>query len=309
MASIVSFGRYLPGRVLGNAELAARLACTPEWIVEMSGIEERRVAEPDESVAAMGARAALDCLARGDVESSRIGLVIVASGSSERRFPGPAAEVALAIGLAGVPAIDLPIASAGSLFGIALASRLAESYGKVLVVATEKMSGPALLDPLNSAVAILFGDGAGACLISPGTGALQIVDSALHSDGTWSEDLRLELSGAVQMKGRSVIMQVSRKIPSSILEVLQRNGLTPGEVRVFLLHQANQNLIEKVGRVLGVPGDRFRSNIRHYGNTSSASLLIAASEWLETAELKPGDHVCFAAFGAGFHWGALLARR
>jgi 3-oxoacyl-[acyl-carrier-protein] synthase III len=309
MASIVSFGRYLPEHVLGNEELAARLGCAPEWIVEMSGIEERRVAGNGETVAEMGGFAARDCLARGDLDASSIGLVVVSSGSAERRFPGPAAEIALALGIPGVPALDLPIASAGSLFGMALASRLAESYGNILVVAAERMSGPALAEPLNPDVAILFGDGAGACLISPGAGELRILDSVLHSDGTWAEDLRLELSGAVQMKGRSVIMQVSRKIPAAILEVLERNGLTASDVRAFLLHQANQNLIDRVGRVLGVPGDRFRSNIRRYGNTSSASLLIAASEWLEHAELNPGDPVCFAAFGAGFHWGALLARK
>lgn len=305
MASIVSFGRYLPELVLGNQELAARVGCEPDWILEMSGIEERRIAPPDETVAAMAARAAQDCL-RGRDE---VGLVIVASGSADRRFPGPAAEVATSIGMPGVPAIDLPIASAGSLFGMAMAARLAPSFGNVLVVASEKMSGPALVEPLNSDVAILFGDGAGACLISPKGGSLEIVDSVLHSDGTFTKDLRLEFSGAVHMNGRAVIMQASRKVPGVIREVLERNSLSPSDVRFFLLHQANQNLIDRVAKTLGVPTERFPCNIRRYGNTSSASMLIAASEWMETADLHPGDAVCFAAFGAGFHWGALSARK
>lgn len=302
MGSIFRFGRYVPEGVLGNQELAARLGRTPEWILEMSGIEERRIADPGETVVAMAVRAAQHSLGG----RSDIGLILVASGSTERRFPGPAAEVATAIGIPGVPAIDLPIASAGSLFGMALAARLAPSFGNVLVVAAEKMSGPALADLLNPDVAILFGDGAGACLITPDGGALDIVDSALHSDGTWSKDLRLEFSGPVEMNGRSVIMQASRKIPAVIQEVLERNGLAPRDVRFFLMHQANQNLIDKVARTLGVPQDRFPSNIRRYGNTSSASMLIAASEWMETADLHAGDPVCFAAFGAGFHWGSLL---
>ena len=120
-----------------------------------------------------------------------------------------------------------------------------------------KCPGPALAEPLNSDVAILFGDGAGACLVSASEGgALDIVDSALHSDGTWAKDLRLEFSGAVQMNGRAVIMQASRKVPAVIGEVLGRNGMTAQEVRYFLLHQANQNLIDRVARVLGVgPND------------------------------------------------------
>ena len=317
MPSIISFGRHLPERVLGNEELAKRLGCEPGWIETMSGIAERRIAESEETVAVMATRAAEDCLRRAGVKAADVGMVIMSSGSSERRFPGPAAEVAHAIGIPGVPAIDLPIASAGSLFGMAIAARLAPTFGKILVVAAERMSGPALAEPLNSDVAILFGDGAGACLVAeepgePGgvlNGVLNIVDSALHSDGTWAKDLRLEFTGAVQMNGRAVIMQASRKVPGVIGEVLVRNGMTAQDVRYFLLHQANQNLIDRVARVLGVGSERFPCNIKRYGNTSSASLLIAASEWIETADLKPGDPVCFAVFGAGFHWGALLARK
>ena len=283
MASVISFGRYLPERVLGNEELAKRLGCEPAWIETMSGIAERRIAEAEETVAVMAARAAEDCLKRGGVDAGDIGMVIVSSGSSERRFPGPAAEVAHAIGVPGVPAIDLPMASAGSLFGMAMAARFAPSYGNVLVVAAEKMSGPALAEPLNSDVAILFGDGAGACLIGETGGALEIVDSALHSDGTWAKDLRLEFTGAVQMNGRAVIMQASRKVPGVIGEVLGRNGMRPTICGTSCCIQAGQNLIDRVARVLGVGSERFPSNIRRYGNTSSASLLIAASEWIETA--------------------------
>ncbi len=309
VSSLISFGRYLPERVLGNEELAKRLGCEPGWIETMSGIAERRIAQVEETVAVMAGRAAEDCLKRGGVAAADVGMVIVSSGSSERRFPGPAAEVAHAIGIPGVPAIDLPMASAGSLFGMAMAARLTPAFGRILVVAAEKMSGPALAEPLNSDVAILFGDGAGACLVGETGGVLDIVDSALHSDGTWAKDLRLEFTGAVQMNGRAVIMQASRKVPGVIGEVLARNGMTAQDVRYFLLHQANQNLIDRVARVLGVGFERFVSNIRRYGNTSSASVLIAASEWIETADLKPGDPVCFAVFGAGFHWGALLARK
>lgn len=309
MASILSFGRYLPEHVLDNAALARLLNCDAAWIVEASGIEERRIADPAEMVADLAVRAAGDCLLRASVEAAEIGLVILSSGTAERRFPGPAAELAAKLGLAGVPALDLPVASTGSLFGLALAAQLAPAYGTVLVAAAEKMSGPALAEPLDRNVAILFGDGAGACLVRHEGRGLETVDPVLHSDGAYAENLRLELTGPVQMDGRTIILQAARRIPGAIGEVLSRQGVEAGDVRAFLMHQANRNLMNRVAKALGVPESRFFSNIERYGNTSSASLLIAASEWWENAALEAGDWVCFAAFGAGFHWGALLARK
>jgi len=132
------------------------------------------------------------------------------------------------------------------------------------------------------------------------------VDSILCSDGAFTDDLRLEWSGPVQMNGRSVIMQASRKIPRAISDLLARNGATAADVDTFLMHQANQNLIDGVARALGVPSTRFYSNIRKYGNTSAASMLIAAAEWHGDASFRAGARLVLAAFGAGFHWGAVL---
>ena len=297
MAGIRGFGAFLPARVVTNAELAAKLGCEQEWIFQASGIRERRYAE--ESVTELAVAAARDCLSRHAVE---LGMVVVASGSAERRFPGPAAAVANALGVGNIPAIDLPMASAGSLFGMSLASRLTEVYGHILVVAAEKMSA-AIGSDKNTA--ILFGDGAGACLIGPDESNCRIVDSVLHADGAFAEDLSLDFDSPIHMNGRSVILQAARKIPAAITEVLQRNGKTAAEVDVFLMHQANQNLIDKVAKTLEVSSEKFYSNIGLYGNTSSASMLIAAHEWWGGA----GETICFAAFGAGFQWGALLAER
>lgn len=309
MSSIQAFGHYLPDRVLNNADLARLLACDPAWIFESSGIEERRIAAEGETVAAMAERASRNCLERAGADVGQIGLVILSSATSERRFPGPASQLAQRLGLAGVPALDLPVASAGSLFGLALASELAATHGTVLVAAAEKMSGPASSEPLDRNVAILFGDGAGACLVTHSPGELEIIDSVLHSDGTYADDLRLPLAGPVQMDGRTVILQAARRIPAAIREVLDRHKVDAESVHSFLLHQANNNLTARVAKTLGVPSDRFFSNIRKYGNTSSASMLIAASEWSEKAVIEGGEYVCFGAFGAGFHWGALLGRK
>jgi 3-oxoacyl-[acyl-carrier-protein] synthase III len=302
VAAILGFGAYLPSRIVTNEELAAKLNCQPRWILDVSGIEERRYAGADETVVSIGTAAA-----KAAMNGQEVGMILVSSGSAERRFPGPAASIAHELGFDGVPAIDLPIASAGGLFGMALAAQLTSVYGNVLVIAAEKMSAIATREPMERGVAPLFGDGAGACLIGR-EGPLKILDSVLHSDGSFAEDLRLEFDAPLEMNGRSVILQASRKLPSAIREVLERNGKSPAEVKVFLMHQANQNLMDKVAKALEIDSERFYSNIRCYGNTSSASMMIAAAEWWRQCGPNKNDLICFAVFGAGFHWGALLAQ-
>jgi 3-oxoacyl-[acyl-carrier-protein] synthase-3 len=301
-----AFGAYLPARIVPNHELGCKLNRTPDWILDVTGIEQRRYAAENESVADMAVAAATQCLERAGMTATDIGLFIVSSGSTERRFPGPASIVANRLGASSAPALDVPMASAGGLFGLALAAQLADMYGNILVVAAEKMSTVVTREPMEQGVAVLFGDGAGACVISRGDGPCRIVDSVLHSDGTFAEDLRLEFDAPLAMNGRSVIMQASRKIPGVITELLEKNRTCPAAVKIFLMHQANQNLIDRVAKALDVQPAMFYSNIRGYGNTSSASMLIAASEWWQSPGPAAGDLICFAAFGAGFHWGALL---
>ncbi|MGD0002275.1 MAG: 3-oxoacyl-[acyl-carrier-protein] synthase III C-terminal domain-containing protein [Bryobacteraceae bacterium] len=277
MAFISEFGCWLPARVVTNEEAGAWVGADAEWVRGVSGIEERRFARVEETVAAMASQAGLDCLRRAGVEARSLGLVMVASGSGERSFPGPAAETALLLGIPGTPALDVPMASAGSLFALGLAARLASSLGPILVIGAEKMSSIALREPMERGVAVLFGDGAGAALVTPDRGPLELIDVELASDGAYAADLCLEPGKPLTMNGRSVILQAARKVPA-------------------------------VAAALGVPAARFYSNIRRYGNTSSASMLIAAAEWLSESPPAPGAPVVFAAFGAGFHWGAVLAR-
>ena len=299
---IHGFGAHLPDRVVTNDELASQLNCTPEWIEGVSGIRERRWAG-DESVADLAAAAARDCLARAAVEASQLGLLIVSSGSAERRFPGPASSVAAALGLNATPVLDLPVASAGSIFGLSLASHLTSAYGDVLVVGAEKMSAVIKGATLDQNTAILFGDGAGAALVSARKGRFEVLDSVLHTDGAYRDELALEWGSPLRMNGLTVILQAARKLPGVIEEVLKRQSIPASEVRQFVMHQANQNLIVRVAKALSVDAGLMFSNVAKYGNTSSASMLIAASEW----DPSPGP-VVFAGFGAGFNWGALLAR-
>jgi 3-oxoacyl-[acyl-carrier-protein] synthase III len=308
MPTFHSFGRYLPETVIDNNQLSRILNCDADWIFEATGIEERCIAAPGETVVDLGVHAARNCLERTG-SAPRIGMIVMASGSSDLRFPGPAAETGQRLGLAGIPAIDLPIASAGSLFGMVIAAHLAPQYGTVLLIAAEKMFTLASAPPVEKNVAVIFGDGAGACLIDPGFDGLVMLDSAIHSDGSSTDALKLGFSGRLAMNGLAVIRHATQKLPQVIQEVLHRNEVPASGVKAWLMHQANQNLIDRVARAVGAPSERFFSNISRYGNTSSASMLIAASEWSEQAQLKTGDHLCFAAFGAGFHWGSLLARQ
>jgi len=302
---IRGFGAYLPSRIVTNAEVAPLVGADEAWLMQVTGIAERRYAATEQTVAELGAFAARDCLERAAMTATEISFIICASGSGERRFPGPASSIGAALGIPGVPAIDLPIASAGSLVGIALAAQLTAAYRNVLVIGAEIMSRAVQLSPLHRDTAILFGDGAGACVVSREKGVAQVIDSVLHTDGDYAEALQLRLDTPLIMDGRSVILHASRKLPRVISEVLERNGRKPAEVGAFLLHQANLNLITKVAQTLGAEPAKFYSNIQKYGNTSSASMLVAASEW-HRGNASFGSPVVMAAFGAGWNWGAVL---
>lgn len=305
MAYLRAFASSLPERRVTNEELAPLLGCAPEWILEMSGIRERRYAAADESVVTLGLRAAEKCLSNAGIAASDLGMILVASGSSERFCPGPASEIAAKLGLTATPALDIPVASAGSLIGLALASQLTPQYGRVLVIGAEVMSRRTSLTPEGKNTAILFGDGAGACVVDANEGALRIADSLIATDGSSAEILAVE-NGQLRMEGQSVILQAARKLPRAISDLLARNSVPVDSVEKFLLHQANLNLITRVAASLKTPAEKFFTNIDRYGNTSAASMLIAADEYFSTNPDRTGP-IVFSAFGAGINWGALLA--
>ena len=212
-------------------------------------------------------------------------------------------EVVLIVRMDPTAEASLAAIFARKRFGMAMAAQMAAHFGDVLVIGAEKMSAVIHGAALDQNTAVLFGDGAGAALVSSRPGRFEVLDSVLHTDGAYRDDLALDWGSALQMKGLTVILQAARKLPSVIDEVLKRQNIAAADVRQFVMHQANQNLIARVAKGLGVDASLMFSNVAKYGNTSSASMLIAASEW----EPTPGP-VVFAGFGAGFHWGALLAR-
>ena len=305
-AFLHGFGMHVPERVVTNAEMAARVERTAEWIEGASGIRERRWAAAETSVADLAIAAAHDCLARAGVAASSLGLIIVASGSAGRDFRDPRRKWLRDWDSKARRRSMCRWRARAVLFGMAMAAQMAAHFGDVLVIGAEKMSAVIEAGPLDPNTAILFGDGAGAVLVSARPGRWEILDAVLHSDGQYRDSLAFDWSAPLRMNGLSVILQAARKLPSSIEEVLTRQKVAAADVAAFLLHQANQNLLMRVAKSLGVPAERVFSNVARYGNTSSASMLIAAAEWSQ-ANPAAGP-VVFSAFGAGFHWGALLAR-
>ena len=306
MAFLCSTGSAVPERVVTNGEIAPLVGESAEWIEQVCGVRERRYAAPQETVVDLGVAAAERCLQNVGMTVAELGMILVSSGSPERFCPGPASSIAARLGLSATPALDLPVGSAGSLVALSLAMRLAPTTGNVLIIGSEIMSRRVHLTPEGRNTSILFGDAAAAALVTVDRGFLRLHDAALFTDGTGADILAMEQDG-LHMDGGSVILRASRKLPASILELLQRNGLVAADVAHFLLHQANLNLLAKVAATLKVPMDRMFTNLQRYGNTSSASLLLALDEWHGQTLQPVTGPVVFSAFGTGLNWGALLA--
>lgn len=316
MTFVAGFGFSVPERVVSNAELAAEFDVTEEWIVSATGIRERRAVAEGETVVDLAEKAARAALVSAGLGAADLGGVLVGTGSSPRRFPGVSADLQRRLGVARGPAFDVPLASVGGLFAFATAVDLAPRHGPFLVVGAEAMSTVMAAPPRVKETAILFGDGAGACVVLPepsrgkvGKPALDVVDVSIASDGAFADDLALDLAGPLRMNGRAVILQANRKLTSAVGEIVARNGLSVSDVDLFLFHQANRNLLRQVGQTLKLDEARVFVNLDRYGNTSSASLFIALAESAASGLLGRARHVVLAAFGAGFSWGAALLTR
>jgi 3-oxoacyl-[acyl-carrier-protein] synthase-3 len=236
----------------------------------------------------------------------KLGAIIACTGTPHRQFPGVSAEVQKRLNAPGIPTFDIHLASISGLFGVALAHKMCEQWGPTLVVASETMTRALAQGRRVKETAILFGDGAGACLVTPADGSLTIRDIHVASDAAFSEALRMDFGSTLQMDGRTIIMHAVRKLARSVAELLERNSLHVEEIGLFLFHQANMRLLERLMKELKIEPSQCFVNIEKYGNTSSASWLIAASEAKAAGLLRSGMKVVIAAFGAGLSWGAAL---
>jgi 3-oxoacyl-[acyl-carrier-protein] synthase-3 len=306
MASLAGFGHFLPEGILTNQALAVEFSVDPEWIVTVSGIQTRRVVAAEETVCDLAERASQACLQDAGITADKLGAIIACTGTPHRQFPGVSADVQKRLNAPGIPAFDLHLASISGLFGVALANRMCEQWGPTLVVAAETMTRALAQGPRAKETAILFGDGAGACLVTPGDAPLAIRDVRVSSDATFSEALCMDFGSTLQMDGRTIILHAVRKLARAVAELLETNSLHVDQIGLFLFHQANMRLLERLMKELKIDASQCFVNIEKYGNTSSASWLIAASEAKAAGLLRSGMKVVIAAFGAGLSWGAAL---
>ena len=301
-AAIAGLGVALPSRVVTTTQIASRLGVDPAWIVQRTGIRQRRVCSPGEGLTDLAARAARAALDDARVHPASVDLVLVATTTADDVTPGAAPLVAFDIGATGAAAMDVAAACTGFLSGLSLAAAAIESgrARTVVLVGADVFHG--FCDPEDRATAALFGDGAGAVVLQAGSAALGPV--VLRADA--QRDLLYidREEQIVRMDGPEVFRHAVDRMTEATLEALADAGLSLDDVDCFAYHQANARITAAVGRRLGVDADRVVDCIEDCGNTSAASLPLALAHARREGLLAPGATVLLGAFGAGFTWGA-----
>ena len=322
-ATIVGTGMYVPDRILTNHELAKVVDTSDAWIVERTGIRERRISAPGQVSSDLALIAAQRALEMANILASDIDQIVLATTTPDRLLPSCACTVQAKLGATRAAAFDIYAACTGFIYGLSVA-RGAIGVGMadtVLVIGVEQLSR--ITDTRDRNTCILFGDGAGAAVLkacAPGEGILSV---SIHSDGVLGDLLEVPAGGGaipashesverrehfIRMKGKEVFKVAVRGMEDSLRKALGDAGLTPEDLKLVIPHQANLRIIEAMRERVGIPSDRVLVNIDRYGNTSSASIPISLDEVVRAGRLKPGDDVGFVAFGGGITWGASVAR-
>lgn len=323
-SKIVGVGHAVPSKVLTNHDLERLVDTSDEWIVERTGIRERRVLPAELSTSDLAAEAAACALTRAGVQARELDAIIVATVTPDTPMPATAVHVQQKIGANSCAAFDISAACAGFLYGLAIADGFVASgrFQRVLVIGVEVLSR--ITDWSDRNTCVLFGDGAGAAIVAPASDeASGIFEIVLASDGSHAGHLEIPAGGTreplssdvlaskrhlVQMNGRQVFTQAVRNMSAASLAVLDRVGLRAEDVDRVFAHQANLRILEGTSQRTGIPLTKFFNNIDRYGNTSSASVPIAMSEALSQGCLKPGDVILLMALGAGLAWGSAIMR-
>lgn len=323
IARIVSTARFLPDRVLTNADLEKMVDTNDAWIRERTGIQERRIAPPDMTAADMGARAAQCALQKAGLAPDDVDLLIVSTATPDRWLPSTACEVQDRIGATNCFAFDLSAACSGFLYAMTVAEGhlSAQGAGTVLIVSTEKMSS--IVDWEDRGTCILFGDGAGAVVVQRSQSASGILSAVHRSDGSLAPLLQRPAGGSrqpldatslknkehlVQMAGREIFKSAVRSMSHAGVSALKDAGLEADDIDIMVPHQANVRIIESTAKYAGIPMDKVFVNLNRYGNISSATIPVALDEAVEEGRIQTGSTVLMTAFGAGLTWGAMAYR-
>ena len=321
---LLGLGVYLPERVMTNDEWAEYVDTSNEWIVARTGIHTRRIAGEEESTADLALAAAQAALADGPFEPADIDEIVLATDTPEVFAPDTAAHVQARLGVGNIPCYDLAGSGcAGFVLALDVArSRVLADGRRVLVIGVELITR--LMNWQDRNTCVLFGDAAGAAVVGSGAGAVEILAATAGTDGTRSDILGLEAGGTrapitmervrqglhknLVMDGREVFREAVHRMSQASLQVLAKAGISMDDVALVVPHQANLRILNAVASRLRLRDDRVFINVQEYGNTGSASVPVALWEAREQGRINPGDLVLLTAFGAGFHWAAMLLR-
>ena len=322
-AGITGVGAYLPERVLTNDELQKMVDTNDEWIRTRSGIKERRITSPEQATSDLAVIAGERALADAGAAAEELGLIIVATSTPDTIFPSTACLVQDRLGAKNAAAFDLSAGCSGFVYALATGSQFITSgtYKKVLVIGAESLSR--ITNWEDRKTCVLFGDGAGAVVLSPVPTGNGILSFTLRSDGSKGSTLIIPAGGSrrpatretvdqklhtIHMDGQEVFKFAVRIMGKAALEVLAAAGLQSSDIDYFIPHQANIRIIESAAKRLSLSMDKVLVNLERYGNTSTASIPVALAEAVQSGRVKQGDHIVMVGFGAGLTWGAAVVK-
>ena len=318
--AVLGTGSYLPEKVLTNFDLEKMVDTSDEWIVERSGIRERRLAADDQFPSDMGALAIRDALEDAGVTAEEVDMLILTTITPDMIFPSTSCVVQSKVGLPNAACCDINAACTGCIYSIEMARHLIEagSYRRILVVGSEKLS--AITDWEDRGTCVLFGDGAGALVLGPADDDDRgVVDVYLGANGEWGDLLFLPGGGSLhpashdtvdgrmhymKMAGRKVFKHAVIEMARSVEIILERNGMTIDQVDCLVPHQANIRIIKALAKKINIPVEKVFINLEKRGNMSAASMFVALDEANKSGFMKKGDRVIIVGFGAGLTWGA-----
>lgn len=308
-ASLISIAAYAPPKILTNFDLEKMVETNDEWIVKRTGISQRRIAQ-DENTSDLGTKAAQLALERANLTAKNIDAIICATISPDHFcMPSTACKIAKNLGINAITAFDISAACTGFIYLLELAKSLIESGSKknVLIIGAEKLSK--IVDWTDRTTCILFGDGAGAAVVSASE-ENEIIDVHTAADGNYA-NLLITPGGEekfIKMSGNEVFKIAVQTLTKDVVEILERNKIPSDKIDLFIPHQANLRIIEAVKQRLNFSDEQCVVTVGKYGNTSSASIPMAMNDAYEAGRLKNGDLILLDAFGGGFTWGSALLK-
>jgi 3-oxoacyl-[acyl-carrier-protein] synthase-3 len=317
---IQGVGSYLPEKILTNAELAQKVDTSDEWIVERSGIRKRHVAAEGEKTSDLAIAAIKKALASAGRDGKEVDLFIVATATPDQTFPATAARVQAALGRPGVPSFDLQAVCSGFVYGLAVADNFIKAGQAKCAVLVGAEVFTRILDWTDRTTCVLFGDGAGAVVLTAeeGKGTIEdrgVLSTHLHADGRHHDMLYVDggpsttqTTGYVRMKGKEVFRHAVTNLTEAVHEALAANNVSIADVDWLVPHQANKRILDSTAHKLGLDPAKVIVTVDQHANTSAASIPLALATGVEDGRIKKGDMVLMEAMGGGFTWGSALVR-